>query len=393
MNKNPQFSKLESLNSDVHLAILGSCDSFKDLATLIQASPTLFRAFLKRKTPLLLSVVENILGPATRDAVLLEKTSIDKSNNFHHQVDKVVHDYKAHLRVARPPWVTGLDAETVVALTHITRRTQFCVDVFGHIHRQQLISKQNPAESNANLSERPRLSRNERIRISQAILRRQVLNKIYTSGIGKPVNWYRFMSALLPLFRTWEWQQISDMDYFMSFLWDWLQFNTDACLHNLDASGLEVIAKVLMSHLESKNVSLDYLAAFWFTHIRNSFQFGDLHFLAGSHHSTASLLNDSQHSNILGDYDDSGLEPDTDDQPWAWRDALCGNKTCRWGIDLVPSQRGHYAHRKQFSRLRTALVNWREFGMVFWDRDRVERMKETRQLKLCQTGWLVPWQN
>ncbi|PQK13809.1 hypothetical protein BB8028_0004g07400 [Beauveria bassiana] len=406
MNKTPQLSKLELLNYDTRLEILGSCESFKDLAALIRASPTLYRTFLANKAPLLLSVVGNILGPAARDAAMLAKTRLDKSKDFLRQVDEAVQDYKAHLRVAGPPWVTGLDAETAVALTHITRNTQFCVEMYGHIQRWQFIHELNLSLERVG---RPRLSRNERIRIAQAILRRQVLESIFRRGLGEPVDWSQFMRAFMPVFRTWEWQQISDMDHFMSVLFYCLEFDEDEWLTFTNKPDLEAIVKKLknvLNHydasLESINTwdaSLEVIQELWSSHAQNT-QCGLLHFLEGSHRFGKPLSNDNQHSNTLGDNDDSvielyisGLEPDIDDQPWAWRDALWGNKTCSWGMDLVQLHFSHGADMRQHYGLGRALAYWRLSGMVFWDRDRVERMKRARPFNLCQTGWLIPWQD
>ncbi|EJP67650.1 uncharacterized protein BBA_03430 [Beauveria bassiana ARSEF 2860] len=392
MNKTPQLSKLESLNYDTRLAILGSCESFKDLAALIRASPTLYHTFLANKAPLLLSVVGNILGPAARDAAMLAKTRLDKSKDFLRRVAEVAQDYKAHLRVAGLPWVTGLDAETAVALTHITRDTQFCVDMYGHIQRWQFIHELDLSEREATISGRPRLSRNERIRIAQAILRRQVLELIFRRGLRAAVDLSQSMRAFMPLFRTWEWQQISDMDHFITFLFQWLDLDMDELLSFINKPDLEAIVQNVKIVLNPYDASLESMQKLWLSYAQQT-HCGILHFLEGSHRLGALLPNDSQHSNTFGDDDDSGPEPDIDDQPWAWRDALCGNDTCRWGMDLIQLQLGHEADMEQYSRLGRALVNWRSFGMVFWDRDRVERMKATRQLNLCQTGWLIPWQD
>ncbi|KAK8148456.1 hypothetical protein G3M48_010077 [Beauveria asiatica] len=396
MNETPQFSKLESLDYDILLAILGACDSFEDLAALIQASPTLFHTFLSKKASLLLSVVGNILGPATRDAALLGKTLLDKSNSFnsfYRQVDQVVHEYKAHLRVARPPWVIGLDTETVVALTHITRHTQFCIDLFGHFQTNQLKFELGLSVIDTTLSGEPGLSRNERIRIAQAILRRQVLASISRDGYEKSIDWSQFMRALLPLFRTWEWQQISDMDYFMSFLLRYAELDEWFFCIEMPDPDLEAIVQTLKFVLNSNQLLIDCMGDSWIEYTLEDIYCGILHFLEGSHRFGAPLLNDSQHSNTLGGDDDSSLEFDIDDQPWAWRDALCGNHTCRWGLSLVEAPPPRIAARQQYEQSKRALISWRSFGMLFWDRERVERLKQLRTFKPCQTGWLIPWQD
>ncbi|KAM3444689.1 hypothetical protein NHJ13734_001191 [Beauveria thailandica] len=386
MNQNSQFSKLESLNHDIRLAILGACDSLEDLAALIQASPTLFHTFLANKAPLLLSVVGNILGPATQDAALLAKLSLDESNDFGRQIDQVVHDYKARWRVTGPPWVKGLDAETVVALTHITRDTQFCVDLFGHIQIEEFKFELRRARRDVTLSGQLRLSRNERIRIAQAIIRRQVLASISRGGYGKHTNWSYFMRTLLPLFREWEWQQISDMDYFMSFLLRCLEVDEPD-------PDLEVIVPLLRFVLNSNTFLRNYVGNLWFEDARKNMKRGSLHFLEGSHRFGAPLLDDSQHSNTVDDDNDSSLESDIDDQPWAWRDALCGNETCIWGWNLLDASPSGIADRQQYEQLKSALISWRSFGMIFWDRERAETLKQVKKLESCQTGWLIPGQD
>ncbi|KAM3447204.1 hypothetical protein MY3296_008940 [Beauveria thailandica] len=389
MNQNSQFSKLESLNYDIRLAILGACDSFEDLAALIRASPTLFHTFLSNKPSLLLSVVGNILGPATQDAALLAEISLDESDDVDRQVDQVVHDYKAHWRVTGPPWVKGLDAETVVALTHITRDTQFCVDMYGRIQRWQLIHSLLLSDHDATFSGPPGLSRNERIRIAQAILRRQVLGFVSKGKFWQSADEAQVMRALLPLFRTWEWHQISDMDHFMSFLICRLEFSRDEWLAFDQRPDLEVIVQRLKIVLSSDDASLDSIGSIWLDYVRENLYWGILDFLKGSHSFRPPLLNGSQHSNTFDDDDDSSLESDIDDQPWAWRDALCGNKTCRWGLDLVDASVRH----ADWAINSSLLAHWRSFGMVFWDRERAERLKQMSALEGCQTGWLIPWQD
>jgi hypothetical protein len=50
------------------------------------------------------------------------------------KVDKAVLDYGAHLRVADAPWVPMLDADTTVALSHVTQLAQFFVNLFIYFY-------------------------------------------------------------------------------------------------------------------------------------------------------------------------------------------------------------------------------------------------------------------
>lgn len=114
----------------------------------------------------------------------------------------------------------------------------------------------------------------------------------------------------------------------------------------------------------------------------------------GSHYyTTPSSTHSSQQpaSDTLAD--DFGQEMSTSSQPWAWKDALRGRETCRWGCDLVKAPPPDSANHQDYEQAKSALESWRWFGMVFWDRERVEQLNQSSELNSCKSGWLVPWQD
>jgi hypothetical protein len=413
MNKHPRGCTLESLNTDVLIAILSACDSFSDLGSIIRASPTLLHAFLSAKAAVLLHVVSNILGPATRDAALLAQTS--RFNPHDHEdlarkVDAAVQDYRTRLRVASAPWVTTLDAETAVALTHVTRLTQFFVHLFGYFRFRYFVHELDPTQASP-LPPQPRLSRTEHGRIAQAVLRRQLLVYFHGGKYSRPRDYPQFVEAVFSLFRPWELEQISDMDHFLGQL---LVSLADYQMRKRGPNGerspvrwqfwethyapeLKEFAIKMKSLLDSDSSLLDHLCQGGAVFSgRISATYGLFDMFKGSHRfTTPSSSHDSQQatSDVAAAAANFGQETSTCRRPWAWKDALRGHETCRWGCDLVKSPPPDSANQQDYEQAKSALESWRWFGMVFWDRERAEKLKQASALKSCKSGWLVPWQD
>ncbi|PNP58771.1 hypothetical protein THARTR1_01471 [Trichoderma harzianum] len=411
MNKHTQLRTLESLDSDVLIMILSAFDSFSDLASVIRASPASLHAFLSAKAAVLLHVASNILGPATRDAALLAQTSeLERSSHEELQraVDEAVLDYRARLRVANAPWVTIIDADTAVALTHVTRLTQFFVDLFVYFHFRHVAHELDAVKENAHLPPQPCLSRTEHGLISQAILRRQLLVYIHGGKYSQPLDYPRFVRTVFSLFHTWELEQISDMDHFLGQL---LVSLADYQMSEQGPEGnrspvrwqfwdihytpeLKEIAKKMKRMLDLDSHLLDHFCQWEVLSGRISASSGLFDMFKGSHRfTTPSSLHGSQQSAIDIATADFGVETSTSSEPWAWRDALWGHETCRWGCDLVKAPPPDSANQQDYEQARSSLESWRWFGMVFWDRKRAQQLKRSSALKSCKSGWLVPWQD
>lgn len=117
------------------------------------------------------------------------------------------------MRVASAPWATTIDPDTVVALTHVTRLTQFFVDLFCDPRFRYFAHRLNLAQVNP-LPPQPPLSRTEYSRIAQALLGRQLLVYFKCEKYSRPGDYPRFIRTAFSLLHRWELEQISDMDHF-----------------------------------------------------------------------------------------------------------------------------------------------------------------------------------
>lgn len=402
MNRQTTLCRLESLNNDLLVEILATCDSFEDLAAFVRASPTLLRTFLAARSTVLLRVVGNILGPATRDAALLAKSSKFTGDDLGNKVDAAVRDYKARLAVLTPPWVPPgtLDADTVVALTRVTRLTQFWVDLFVYFRFRYFEDELRPAETGKPPPYRPHLSSTEYGRIAQAVVRRQLLVLMHGGKLWEPRNYPHFIGAIFSLFHAWELQQISDLDHFLGQLLISLTarrrrertaddktyaVNPRACEFAY-APSLDAYAAMIKSTIKSDPSLLEALCESGDVLTGRIFpEYGTFSMFKGSHRFVKPSA--SRYASF------SGRETSLGSPPWAWDDAHGGASGCRWGVNLIKGPLPDTASYEGCEQVRDAVEAWRWFRMVFWDRERAEQLKQWSELDFCRRGWLVPWQD
>lgn len=242
-----------------------------------------------------------------------------------------------------------IDADTAVALTHVTRLTQFFIDLFVYFHFRYFAHELDAAKENAHLPPQPCLSRTEHGRIAQAILRRQLLVYIHGGKYSQPLDYHRFVRTVFSLFHIWELEQISDMDHFLGQLLVSLadyQMSEQGPEGNRSpvrwqfwdihyAPELKEIAKKLNRMLDSDSSLLDNLCQWEVFSGRLSASSGLFDMFKGSHRfTTPSSLNGGHQLAIDIATAGLGVETSTSSEPWAWRDALWGHETCRWGCDL-----------------------------------------------------------
>ncbi|KAJ6438260.1 alpha-L-fucosidase [Purpureocillium lavendulum] len=363
MNLHSRPHTLESVNADVLIAILAACDSFSDLASCIRASPTLLHAFLSAKATVLLHVVSNILGPATRDAALLARTSgfNGEDHEREREVDAAVQDYKARLRVTGVPWVTTLDADAAVALVRVTRLTQFYVNLFSYFRFHYFAQRRDATQVEPPTTTTPRpplnlrpqqcLSRTERGRIAQAVLRCQLLKHIHEGKYWDPRDHPRFTRDVLSLFHPWELEQVSDMDEFLGHLVGSLaDYEVKKRAYSSEHTperwnywwthcipSLEEFAMKIKRTLDLDSSLLARLCQEGHVFIsRMSSRSGFFNIFKGSHGFRGPSFSFSSQQ-LFGDIaaTDFGQETSTSSKPWAWDDALRGHETFRWGRDLA----------------------------------------------------------
>lgn len=193
-NKRTRLCLLESLNTDVLIAILAACGSFSDLASFIRASLTALHAFVSAKATVLLHIAGNILGPATRDAAFLAQTLLFDGEDHERKVDAGIQDYRARLCVTSPPWVMMIGADDAVASARLTSLTQFFVDLFVYFRFRYFTQRSNLPQSH--------LSWAEHGRIAQALLRRQLFVLMHGGKSWEPRDYPRFIRTVFSLFHV-----------------------------------------------------------------------------------------------------------------------------------------------------------------------------------------------
>lgn len=262
------------------------------------------------------------------------------------------------------------------------------------------------------------MNQTERGRLAQALIRRQIILDLH-GHTDLETLYPQLARPVFSLFRPWELAQIADMDYFMGgllgALFDVQTLETEYMRwHALYAADMERFAARLGPDLEEVGAAVLRRRR---DKKKNKEQSGgipvhEMHILfwmfEGSHYvvprccystryepaSTNATAEVATHSDRRRRED--LISGRAVKKPWAWEDALGGlDDTCAWGCDMVrvaEEPPPGSAAAQDLEEAKTALATWRWFGMVFWDRERVEMLKQLTALKSCQTSWLEPWQ-
>ncbi|KAJ3474648.1 hypothetical protein NLG97_g9750 [Lecanicillium saksenae] len=295
-----ELSYLENLCPDALITVLSACESFADLASFIRASPLLLHTFLAAKSTVLLEVVSNILGPATRDAAFLamavEFPDSLSNEGLNAQIDEVILAYKARLRVTSPPWAWATTEDIAVAMVHITRIAELWVDIYAYIHFRRFEDEIDQSPRYPRFPHKPQLSWTERGRLAQAVLRQQIVTLIAGGPSRSPQHYLRVGRAMAPLFHPWEWHQISDINAFFSdvpyqltqckrlYTWWNTRFET---LHLDPSCSLKELAERFIGDVESNEGLLDDLCDYRYADEYKKYcpaRLGRFELLKGSHH-------------------------------------------------------------------------------------------------------------
>jgi hypothetical protein len=390
---------LESLTTDALIAVMSAAYSPADLNAFIYASPVLYTSFLEGKFSILLSLASRDLGPALIDAMILTKTQ--ERNEYLYQkqgqeiylmdttIDDYIHVY--HRLLSSPSSAISISVETLIDIIRYNGAVQYFVDLFSTIMFKSL-RKTYPACDRG-------LSKNERHRISQAFLRRQIMLDLWGGYKSYPYQPEKVVSNLVSLFKSWELEQISVVNSFVYSLCHALAYLEVANLGRESRWSKcdEYSAKYYcdLPALRRRMLSDDAKDDLFREKLEKVPDLGNIkqissptHFLNASHcsspgHGLLLPFNDPIVLTSIDFVDDSPRNP-----PYGWIDALDGLSGNRWGFSLLPDAPAGGIP----GRITSATQNfhtWRRLGSVLWDRDRVELMKLTESLRHYRTGWLA----
>jgi hypothetical protein len=258
------------------------------------------------------------------------------------------------------------------------------------------------------------MSRTERRRIAQALLRFQIMANMNGGRLWQPSGSKRefFLVTVLPLFQPWELEQASEMDHFLASLCGALihceKTMSGETIHpsfqrqdyyfnrycNLEAFRAKLVEatdrdRELLGRLKANPVVcsgkmgreslFEWLAA---SHRYQEPPSDD--YPPVTRYLDGMKLTDDGPAQAPGFKDDSPTGP-----PWAWVDAFNGRTTDRWGVDLVPERPPHNDLWEEHMEMEELLKSWRWLGLMFWDRDRAEELLKNKILEPCTSGWLA----
>lgn len=400
---------LESLPTEVLVAILSAARSVNDLHALIRASPKVYEVFRSAKRAVLISIVTRDLGPALRDAVAATIITPLRTRG-RKESERLIEQYGGLLRGDVRETARGLSAGAAVSLVRVNRSVQFFVDEYAASRLPKLRKIHQDAAGP--------LTANERQRVAQAMLRHQILTRI-NSGHSRP-NDVVVIDKFFGILRPWETHQLVDAHSF------WcemrmhafrycdkpkpfqpnpfgpptpLEIEKEAALFDLGALHRKLVT-------ERERVAADPGAVAEAERFR---RLKEPEMMIGLCFST---LNAGPRPTQVWDdrvaeeqywrdelyWREDAMPPlvpadDNDDAtapPFAWVDGHDGLDCQRWGNNvrraLLPAGQEDTTARQRIW-MNEKLEKWRWLGFVFWDRTRVELLKT--RLPLYSTGWLT----
>jgi len=372
---------LESLPTDALIAVMSAVDLSSDLKALIHASPIVYRSFLVARASILICVIRNDLGPVLRDALMLlyTKTLSRLDSEYDSVLDNAVCQYRRLL--SGPCSEKNINSEIAIKIIQLNRVVQYFVDLYS-TSRLSFLRQMNPKCG------RP-ASDNERRHITQAIFRSQTMIKLYGGWNPEQRTQHDpndiIARKLVDLFRPWEIQQIAEAS---AFTWS-------VCLYLGKKDGKmddALKAGYVPNNPEEPSFILDYSCdlphlrriMLYITSKDHPFEIElNLHrvqprlpFLAQSHRIDGGRYcyspNDPNEQMPTSFADDSTILA-----PYGWVDAHDGWNRNQWGDSLLLQRHLGLVPKRSLEEGRDMFNLWRWLSFVFWDRDRVEMMKET----------------
>ncbi len=407
-------SGLASLPHELILFILCSLDSVFDLYALIRTSSRPYLVFRAEQGQVLFSVLSNELGPVIRDAVALSKMEFHDSfkPTYFREVAAITSQYADLLSGKRHLSASTISLDELRGILPLHRAVNSIARFFASCKIQCVsqASRHSPADV-ASVAARI-ASSSELLRIKRALYRREMVSRLGGNGyhaLGTRKPWrYADLRAIncgfLNLFEPWHIGQVRSVNVFLSVLCKAHLFEAPADI--LGAEMNEEMLTRIYFRLESLGTVLDALdkteAGRRFkqeTSLAMSRSSYDARNASRFKRCWMSCLNQQneyvrRHRYVL-DRDgreargermhfvaDSELDP-----PYAWIDGLRGCYCSSWlgrleeDLDEISE-----AEVKEADERKTL---WNCLGFIFFDRDRIQALKQIDLCKDLQTGCLL----
>ena len=398
---------LETLPSEISIAIMSIVDSPDDLSSLIRASPIIYHRFASARQSILAGQLVSSLGPAIKDAVICS------SSRKLIPVEQPTIAVETVRRYRQGPsdesqWGIGLDMDLVVRMIRLNRAVQYFVAFYGDLRFRHL-------EGSGVDCTWP-MSASERHRIARGLLRYQIIVDL-NCWRARPDPAIRdlFYGGPLGLFEPWEMEQISLAHQLLYGLcdglvdcekwepdpddeprpadledsdderhWDRLEmtkrYNARGYYYKDFFCSLQALYRKMKAATASDSTLRDRLMRRLCIGVVGGTIFGYLSTSEVPPQSSEPVVPELKPTGYVGD---SAAHP-----PWGWVDAFDGRGARSWGFALL----GHWPSSVEYGiyeAVRTKYGLWRWLGFVFWDKNRIEAMKRSGHLADYQTGWLL----
>ncbi|KAI3317280.1 hypothetical protein HD806DRAFT_515443 [Xylariaceae sp. AK1471] len=388
---------IESLPTDLLVAIMSTCYSLADLRAFIYASPILYDGFLSAKRTVLLEIVARDLGPGIREAVALALVGVldPHREGFHHQAKHAIQRYAA-LPAGRMA-TRGITIDHVINIIRVNRAVQFFVGWFVS-SRVAVMQKENTAASYP-------LGDLERHRISCAFIRYQLLMTVHPFddwGEEKTI-----LRMFYDLFQAWEMEQMTEAHGFLASFVGYANTFTrklHANLKDLVELRQDILAegaiktpmeRTIREYFENESSHRWCSFAFnWFSasHFFPTRAISQITPTIPAHLGIVEAQEIAKRDQLYARENEIPAITAgelTTDPPYGWVDALDGLNCCRWGDDLLRLAGTETPLCDKIEAGRK-MNRWRWMGFIFWNKSRIELLKtQTSAFSEFHTGWLT----
>ncbi|KAJ6780790.1 hypothetical protein PWT90_10329 [Aphanocladium album] len=379
-------TNLEVLPPELVAAILYQVTTVEALGALVRASPVAYDCFQAQKDDILKTVLFNKLGPVIRDAIFgFYQCSLDFSVSDNGATQERASLQYEHLLQTASPRELRVRASPSVVLDVINHVKAFS-KIIDWITTPVLeeIKAVDAAAAGP-------VTHTERRRFMQGLFRYAALSRYHRDYRRSDFSVFIFYeNPCLRMFRAWELQQISDTGCYLgnmvASLKAWQANDATQERDDDEDDAIDCAFDPKTNHIPDLTI---------FCRRVENVMAADAGFSAVSqerrikpHLEPISIL---QHDNLpwysadAREYAEK-LESEANcltdagnvaNPPFAWVDATAGAPWPEWGnwpVNVV-------IHRR--------LLSWRWLGFMFWDRERVERLKQTEHFAHFLTGWFA----
>lgn len=360
-------SPLESLPTELLVAVLSASRSSEDLFSFICASPTVYAAFTVAKRVILTSILSRDLGLAIRDcfaAVVI--FPLQKLRTV--PVVDAIRQYKALPSGFQVPKDVSFDALT--ELVRLNRCVQYLVQQYMKDKTSEFEIIHPDAAGPLTVTESRRLAR--------TFLRHHILTRIDPSG-------YQLSKETSSLFMPWEMQQLADIAPFIQAMIKKAAQRDGWAGHHYWRDKLK--RDIRMLHRKLVELSPERAND---TKLEGPLRqkMSGLYVLDTRRLSPRPTREDSEVYRREGAMARLVFKEDQEHAPpFAWVDAHGGINCQRWGLGGLARWPRERPTVQQTDSVPRMLKQWRWMGFVFWDRNRVEKLKDG--LPEFSTGWLT----